>query len=183
MKLIYFCRSSIPPLSDVLTEVRAQLVQYATLVVQGRVIAGLEEGYGKSPLLAPIVHQTVPRGFLTELVTRTYTNEELFSKVFSPVLQGLFRMMRTACIVEDEHRLPLQTLFELADIRCNNRPICTLITRQFQFHITEPLTSAAGRELTLMSFLGPFLDISVFAEDEPKVAEKLFSGKKIVKIK
>ncbi|KAF7278364.1 hypothetical protein GWI33_008496 [Rhynchophorus ferrugineus] len=172
-------KSSIPPLSDVLTEVRAQLIQYATLVVQGRVVPGLEEGYGKSPLLAPIVHQTVPRGFLTELVTRTYANEKLFDKVFSPILQGLFRMMRTASIVEDEHRLPLQTLFELADIRCNNRPICSLITRQFQFNISEPLTNAAGRELTFMSFLGPFLDISVFAEDEPKVAEKLFSGNSV----
>lgn len=172
-------KSSIPPLSDVLTEVRAQLVQYATLVVQGRVLPGLEQGYGKSPLLNPIVCQTVPRGFLTELVTRTHTNEKLFHRVFSPVLQGLFRMMRTASIVDDEHRLPLQTLFELADIRCNNRPICTLITKQFQFEIVDPLTNASGRELTFMSFLGPFLDISVFAEDEPKVAEKLFSGNSV----
>lgn len=172
-------RSSIPPLSDVLTEVRAQLVQYTTLVLQGRVVPGLERGYGKSPLLAPILNLAAPRGFMIELVTSTYTDEKLFGRVFSPILQGLFRMMRTACIVEDEHRLPLQTLYELADIRCGNRPICTLITRQFQFNISEPLTSAAGREPTFMSFLGPFIDISVFAEDEPKVAEKLFSGNSV----
>lgn len=60
---VYFIlfRSSIPPLSDVLTEVRAQLIQYTALIVQGRVIPGVEEGYGKSPLLAPIVQQTIPR--------------------------------------------------------------------------------------------------------------------------
>lgn len=74
------------------------------------------------------------------------------------------------------YRLPLQALFELADIRCGNRPICSLIVSQPQFNLAEPLTNAGGREMTLLSFLGPFLDISVFAEDQPKVAEKLFSG-------
>ncbi|CAH1129076.1 unnamed protein product [Ceutorhynchus assimilis] len=172
-------KSSIPPLSDVLTEVRAQLIQYTALVVKRK-----EDGYGKSPLLEPIVHQTIPRGFLTELVTRTHTNEILFSEVFSPILQGLFRLMRTADFSQnetDEHkchyRLPLQALYELAEIRCNSRPICTLITKQFQFHMSEALTSASGRELTVLSFLGPFLDISVFAEDNPKMAEKLTFGK------
>ena len=33
-----------------------------------------------------------------------------------------------------------------------------------------------GRELARTSFLGVFLQVSVFAEDEPKVAEKFFSG-------
>lgn len=38
------------------------------------------------------------------------------------------------------------------------------------------MTSAVGRELARTSFLGPFLSVSVFAEDQPKVAEKFFSG-------
>ncbi|XP_060521992.1 ubiquitin conjugation factor E4 B [Cylas formicarius] len=168
-------RSSVPPLSDVLTEIRAQLIQYTVITVEGP-FASLEYPIAKSPLLGPILQQVVPRGFLTELVTRTYSDEKMFDQVFSPILQGLFRMMQHADIVEDEHRLPLQTLFELADIRCSNRPICSLITRQPQFAIGEPLTVAGGREVTFTSFLGPFLNISVFAEDEPKVAEKLFSG-------
>ncbi|XP_050295346.1 ubiquitin conjugation factor E4 B isoform X2 [Anthonomus grandis grandis] len=170
-------RSSIPPLSDVLTEIRAQLVQYTSLVLQGKIVTdGQRISYSSSPLLNSIVHQTIPRGFLTELVTRTYLDEEAFDKVFSPILQGLFRMMREACLVEDQHRMPLQALFELADIRCGNRPICTLITKQFQFYVSDPLTNAAGRELTFMTYLGPFLNISIFAEDSPKVAEKMFSG-------
>lgn len=40
----------------------------------------------------------------------------------------------------------------------------------------EPCTPAQGREIVRTSFLGPFLSVSVFAEDEPKVAEKFFSG-------
>lgn len=42
--------------------------------------------------------------------------------------------------------------------------------------LPEPVTQAAGRELARTSFLGAFLQVSVFAEDEPKVAEKFFSG-------
>lgn len=166
-------KSSIPPLSDVLTELRAQIIHYTTLLVQGYIVPN--ENSSKSPLLQPILQQSMPRGFLTELVTRTHGNEKLFSSVFSPILQSLFKMMRTASIVGDEHRIPIQTLYELADIRCGSRPICTLITKQVQF-MPEPCTPAQGRELMLTSFLGPFLSISVFAEDEPKVAEKFFSG-------
>lgn len=46
---------------------------------------------------------------------------------------------------------------------------------QVQF-LPDTVTGAAGREITRTSFLGPFLGISVFAEDEPKVADKFFSG-------
>ncbi|CAH0564355.1 unnamed protein product [Brassicogethes aeneus] len=169
-------RSSIPPLSDVLTEVRAQIIQYTTLVVQGYIIPTTESPQeSMSPILPPIIHQTIPRGFLTELVSRTYNHDELFSNVFNPVLQGLFGMMQHASVVGDEHRLPLHTLFELADVRVGSRPICTLITKQAQF-MNETVTNAPGREVMRSSFLGPFLSISVFAEDEPKVAEKFFSG-------
>ncbi|KAJ3644556.1 hypothetical protein Zmor_022280 [Zophobas morio] len=169
-------RSSIPPLSDVLIEVRAQLVHYTTLLLQGYIIPNDElYKFGRSPMLTPILQQTLPRGFLTELVTRTYTNEKLFSSVFSPLLQGLYRMMQNASIVGEEHRIPIQTLFDLADIRCGSRPICTLITKQVQF-LQEPCTPAQGREIVRTSYLGPFLSVSVFAEDEPKVAEKFFSG-------
>ncbi|KAJ8943288.1 hypothetical protein NQ318_017306 [Aromia moschata] len=166
-------KSSIPPLSDVLTELRAQIIHYTTLVVQGYIVPN--DDASKSPLLAPMLQQTMPRGFLTELVTRTHANEALFSSVFSPILQCLFRMMQNASIVGDEHRTPIQTLFELADIRCGSRPICTLITKQVQF-VPEPCTPAQGREVMRSSFLGPFISVSVFAEDEPKVAEKFFSG-------
>jgi len=40
----------------------------------------------------------------------------------------------------------------------------------------DVVTQAVGRELAKTSFLGPFLSVSVFAEDEPKVADKFFSG-------
>ncbi|KAL3273001.1 hypothetical protein HHI36_014457 [Cryptolaemus montrouzieri] len=170
-------RSSMPPLDGVLAELRAQLVQYTSLVIQGYIIPSEDfSGLGeKSPLFKSLVQQNLPRGFLMELVSRTQTDEQTISGVFSPILQGLFSSMQNASIVGDEHRTPIQTLLELSELRVTNRPLCSLIVKQPQF-ITEICTPAPGREVTRTTFLAPFLSVSVFAEDEPKVAEKFFSG-------
>ena len=39
------------------------------------------------------------------------------------------------------------------------------------------ITDSAGRELATVTALGAFLAASVFAEEDPSVAEKHFSGK------
>lgn len=174
-------KSSIPPMSDVLADMRSQLVHYSAVVLQGMIIDYDASSIHKdvSPLLNPLISQTLPRGFISELVARTHVNTHVFSKIFSPVLQGLFLIMQQASIVGNEHRQPVQILSELSEIRCgptgNIRPICRLITHQVQF-LPEVCTQAVGRELARTSYLGPFLSVSVFAEDEPKVAEKFFSG-------
>nr|CAH7740032.1 unnamed protein product [Callosobruchus chinensis] len=170
-------KSSVPPLKDLLAEIRAQVIEYTTLVVRGFIIPLDDSPKAKrQPLLLPaILRQAMPRGFLTELVARTQHDPDAFSEVFSPVLQGLYTMMLTASVIEDEHRAPLQALFELTDIRVGARPLCKLITEQKQF-MPKLVLPAPGREIARVSFLGPFLSVSVFAEDEPKMAEKFFSG-------
>lgn len=103
-------RSSIPPLSDVLTDLRSQLVHYSALVLQGMITEFDTKMLHKdaSPLLAPLLNQTLPRGFVSELVARTHANAHVFSKIFSPVLQGLFLITQQASIVGNEHRQPVQ---------------------------------------------------------------------------
>lgn len=76
-------KSSVPPLSNLLAELRMQLVQHATLVLRGYVGTRGRE----SPLLQPMLQQTIPRGFVNELVSRTYQDEKVFTAVFGPVLQ------------------------------------------------------------------------------------------------
>ncbi|XP_043267135.1 ubiquitin conjugation factor E4 B [Venturia canescens] len=174
-------RSSVPPLSDVLAGLRAQCVQYASLVLQGLVglcQTSISTNFS-TPLLYPVLTQTLPRGFLHELVARTHSNPHVFNKIFTPLLQGLYLSMQQASLVGNTHRRPIEALEELIEIRCgtsgNIRPICRLITHQIQF-LPDVMTTAVGRELARTSFLGPFLSVSVFAEDSPKVAEKFFSG-------
>ncbi|KAL1117669.1 hypothetical protein AAG570_003984 [Ranatra chinensis] len=173
-------RSSIRPLSEVLAEVRAQCVQFTSLMLQDLRLEELDfmrqAGSLSSPLLQPLIAQSLPRGFLQELLTRIHNNQDTLHKVFSPLLQGLFRIMQNSSIVGNTHRKPLEALAELVEVRCCNvRPICSLITNQVQF-LPDTVTSAVGREIARTSFLGPFLSISVFAEEEPRVADRFFSG-------
>lgn len=65
---------------EVLADLRAQCVQYAALALQGLIE---EESVTVSPLLIPVMNQSLPRGFLPELVARTYMNSEMFTKVFN----------------------------------------------------------------------------------------------------
>lgn len=37
------------------------------------------------------------------------------------------------------------------------------------------LTQCGGRELAFTSYLGPFLSVSLFAEDDPKIIDKLLN--------
>ncbi|XP_054268263.1 ubiquitin conjugation factor E4 B [Macrosteles quadrilineatus] len=176
-------RSSMPPLKEVLAEIRAQCVQHTSLMLQDVLMEEVDFtgrlGPLSSPLLQQVINQTLPRGFLPELLARTHTNPDTLNKVFSPLLQGLYRSMQGASIVGNSHRKPLEALSDLVDMRvgptANLRPICHLITHQVQF-LPDIVTGAGGREIARTSFLGPFLSVSVFAEDEPKVADRFFSG-------
>lgn len=174
-------RSSIPPLSEVLAILRAQCIQHTNLVLQG--LVGLSSSAllltNSSPIIYSILSQKLPRGFLHELVARTHTQSQTFNKIFTPILQGLYLAMQQGSLVGNSHRRPIEALEELIDIRvgtnATTRPICRLLTHQIQF-LPDVMTSAVGRELARTSYLGPFFSVSVFAEDQPKVAEKFFSG-------
>jgi len=39
----------------------------------------------------------------------------------------------------------------------------------------DQVTANIGRELAYTSYLGPFLSVSLFAEDDPKVIDKLLN--------
>lgn len=180
-------RSSVPPLRDLLAEIRAQCVQFTSLMLQDVLLEDTDFtarlGPLSSPLLQPLLSQSLPRGFLPELIFRTQANPDAVNKVFGPLLQGLYREMHGASVVGDGHRKPLLALSELIDLRSsplnhNDRPICNLVPVQVQF-LPDIVTAAAGREVAQMSFFGPFLSVSVFAEDDPKVAERFFSGNTI----
>ncbi|KAJ1522043.1 hypothetical protein ONE63_002360 [Megalurothrips usitatus] len=170
-------RSSTPPLKEVLADIRAQCVQLASLVLQGIAMEIVPQL--PSPLLTPVMNQALPRGFMPELFSRTYTNPAVFSQIMTPVLRGLFMGMQSASIMGNAHRVPIQALGDLLEIRCgpsgNIRPLCQLLTQQVNF-LPSPVTQSVGRELARTSFLGAFMQVSVFAEDDPKVAEKFFSG-------
>ncbi|KAK7497939.1 hypothetical protein BaRGS_00010810 [Batillaria attramentaria] len=170
-------RSSIPPMSDVLAEARNQCVLNTSLVLRG-VFSQDSSQCHVSQLLPFLLSHNLPRVFLPELVQKLRQDKEAFSEVFAPVLQGLNRLIATLSLDTDCFREPLSVLVELCEIKSeprNCRPICNLMVQQKNW-IPEALSQACGMEMEKLSLLGPFLGLSVFAEDNVKVVEKYFSG-------
>ncbi|XP_064642091.1 ubiquitin conjugation factor E4 B-like [Lineus longissimus] len=173
-------RASSPPLSLTLSESRLQCVNHATLVLKG-VFTEPRSPARPSLLLPFMLSHNLPRGFLMELISATSPDNKLFSDIFSPILQGLCQMVRQMSFDCDHFKQPLIALSELCEIKMtgsNQRPICNLIIQQPNW-LPKPMTKDSGMEIQKLSFLGPFLALSVFAEDTTKVVEKFFSGNQV----
>lgn len=170
-------RSSIPPMSDALAEARNQCVLNTSLVLRGTFSHDRSQCH-ISHLMPFLLSHNLPRVFLPELVQKLRHDTEAFSEVFAPVLQGLNRLVATLSLDTDCFREPLSVFVELCEIKSeprNCRPICNLMVQERNW-IPEALCQAGGMEMEKLSLLGPFLSLSVFAEDNVKVVEKYFSG-------
>lgn len=129
-------------------------------------------------------------------VVCTAGSGSLFSKIFMPVLQGLLIAISASSLQGEFYHQPLIALSELIEIKWSRwtdagverssppplnaangqvlRPFCTLITSH-PLWLPPSMTSANGREMQKLTFLGPFFQLSVFAEDDPRVVEAFFS--------
>jgi hypothetical protein len=125
-------RATVPPLSDALAAARSQCVTYASLVIQG--LFDPDEPMAKlphSPLLKTLLDQSLPHGFLIDLISVTTSHSwQEFKDVFTSLLQCLVMDGRSSSIVDATYRPSLTALTELSDIKIggNNRPICQLLT-------------------------------------------------------
>lgn len=72
-------------MKEVLAEVRAQCVQHTSLMLQDILMEEVDFtgrlGPLSSPLLQPVLQQSLPRGFLLELLARTHSNPDTINKV------------------------------------------------------------------------------------------------------
>ncbi|XP_025203698.1 ubiquitin conjugation factor E4 B isoform X1 [Melanaphis sacchari] len=176
-------RSSTPKVSSILTNLRSQCVNHCVMLLTQEWIMDDREWVRcltsmHSPLTQYLLRGKVPRGFMNEILNRAAMNQDLMEKIFIPILQHLHRLMQTASFVGSTHRKPIEVLNELTSLPLfaskNTLPICTLIVKIKQFMPIQ-ITPSGGRELSYTSYLGPFLSVSLFAEDDPKVIDKLLN--------
>ncbi|CAH2093120.1 unnamed protein product [Euphydryas editha] len=168
-------KSSEPPLSDLLQSIRTLLVNNLVLILRGKY--DLEKGR-KSPLLPYILMGNTPTGLIPEVLLATYSDKEAFEDVFVPLLMGVREDMRR-CVspaVGRGHCAALRALRALCELRAGPRhaarPVCALVARLPSL-CPAPLTTAPGREIARVSFLGPFFGVSLFAEENPRFAERM----------
>ncbi|XP_025422672.1 ubiquitin conjugation factor E4 B [Sipha flava] len=176
-------RSSSAIVSRTLNIIRSQCVNHSiVLLTYDWVSDHRESARNLFPAISPLTHfliqGTMPRGFINELLISTTLKPRMFEEIFSPLLQHLYRIMQSASFVGSTHRRPIEVLNELTSLTFymskNNLPICSLLIKMRQF-LPKRVTPSGGRELAWTSYLGPFLSVSLFAEDDPKVIDKLLN--------
>ncbi|XP_032087494.1 ubiquitin conjugation factor E4 B isoform X3 [Thamnophis elegans] len=166
---------SQPVVSQLLSNIRSQCISHAALVLQGS-LTQLRSNQQQSLLVPYMLCRNLPFGFIQELVRTTHQDEEVFKQIFIPILQGLALASKECSFDSDNFKYPLMALGELCEIKFGkSHPVCSLVV-SLPLWLPKSLSPGMGRELQRLSYLGVFFGLSVFAEDDPRVVEKYFSG-------
>lgn len=165
---------------DLMSEVQTQIVNYSILLLSGtldgvltpEIVALLEKS---SPLMPLLFERTLNMDFLVQIIAETYTNDpDNFKCIFNTLLNNLFFDMQKACCGVDVFADALEILRELVDLKlppnCNERPICKLIVNHPSF-MPVLCSDVPAREVSKVTFLSPFLGLSIFADENPKFIE------------
>ncbi|XP_058062779.1 ubiquitin conjugation factor E4 B [Anopheles bellator] len=184
-------------LPTVVAVIRQQTLRYAILVLKnafqsfcwqqgsesgaagsGKTVSNKSTLLEKSPLLTLMYKNKLPSDFLTSLMaeSRNSPNEEDFNVIFRAVLDDLYVDMQNAICNENIVSDPLNRLKELIETRVDNaHPICQLIVRHEIFLPSFTPDKYLAREISKVSFLAPFLSLSVLLDENPKFATHHFA--------
>lgn len=161
---------------NVIDIVKRQLVMSATLLLNGSMVKQVRSSTHaqthRSILLKLMYDDAVPSDFLSLLVEDSYRDRKIFDKIFGTLIQNLYVDMQSRVVSKNIDTSPINILKQLLDITIhdNLRPICNLIAELPNFCPTL-CSGTQGREIVKCSYLGPFLSLSVFSEENPKLAE------------
>lgn len=158
---------------DVLAIVRKEIVLSAKLLLDGTITPLDNEAHThKSVLLKLMYEEAVPSDFLCLLVEETYQDPKSFRKIFGTLVQNLYNDMQSRIACKTIDMSTINILRQLTEITVpgNIRPISNLIVNLPNF-APNLVSAIPGREIVKVSFLGPFLSLSVFSEENTKMAE------------
>lgn len=158
-------------LRDVIKECQRQIVKYAINILDIEFTFDETPQYdlrSRSPLLQIVYEQAVDyQIFLQHLVTIMYNDQQTrFKKIFNKILEDIYSDMRCKQ-VKTIFSLPtdsIDRLIELINIGLLDdekvKPICNLVVVHPTF-LPKMCTEIAGREISHVSYLSPFLSISI----------------------
>ncbi|XP_022667350.1 ubiquitin conjugation factor E4 B-like isoform X2 [Varroa destructor] len=189
-------RSEGCPIQEVLTEIRVQCLAYSRLLLSGAITCRWLEAKSRSECSAPdgrgssslhelheeffnsMLQEKFPPNFVVDLILGC--SHEEFASIFNPVIKMLYIGMGGASYAHQGYREYLKLLRELCTVKyasSNVRPFCDLLVSNEAFLPLEVLDSPyAGLEVMHRSLLGPFLSLSLFAQDNPEVVSAFFGG-------
>lgn len=147
------------------------VMRMTVLVLTDRIYQNLNSHMDQSALLELMYMDKISESFLIDLVAHTYQDRDVFDAIFGQVLRGLFAGMQRNICTSKINVHQIDWLAKLVVIKVGNvRPIADLVSRQPNF-LPPICTKISGREIVKCSFLGPFLSVSLFAEENVKFAD------------
>lgn len=160
---------------DVIAQVKKQLIISSKLLLNGTLVKQLQTSHAqthRSILLKMMYEDAVPSDFLSLLVEESYKEPRIFAKIFGTLTQNLYVDMTSRVVCKDLDTSPINILKQLVDITINGniRPICNLVTSLPNF-CPVLCTQTKGREIVKAGYMGPFLSLSLFSEENPKLGE------------
>ncbi|XP_034097538.1 ubiquitin conjugation factor E4 B [Drosophila albomicans] len=156
---------------EVLTQTFNGIMRVVVLVLTDKIHQNLNVQLDQSTLVELMYLDRVSDTFLIDLVAETYQNADAFNAIFEQVLRCLFVGMQRNICSSKINTQQIEWLSRLIVIKVGNvRPIADLVSRQLNF-IPNMCTKIPGREIVKCSFLGAFLSVSLFAEENVKFAE------------
>lgn len=163
---------------NMINNVKQQIVRYTILLLENKLrpMAKDSRKYSdKSPLVKLLLENEIPSDFLRCIVNEASKKPSSFNTIFDQVVNSLNIYMQTNATIDVKLCLtPVCALNELLNVTLidepNVRPICNLIAKKKNFY-PALTTEFTGREITKTSFLGPFLSMSVFSEDNPRILD------------
>lgn len=157
-------------------ECRQQIIKNAISLLDHHWIFEAEfpavETRSRSPLLQVMYDETISyQDFVRHLMTEVYNNHpKRFTKIFNVLLEDIYLDMRCKQI-KSIYTLPthsIDRLIELISMKLLNNegvnPICNLVVSHPTF-MPVMCTDIPGREISHVSYLSPFLSISILVYD------------------
>jgi len=160
--------------SVLLNEARMQLLSYTASVLQG---VFSDSSVSPSLLLAYLLNRFFPTGFIADFICfLAATDLQALGHIFEAALHDLSRLVHHCSLETDDHIEPLVLLSELCELKVDSsRPVCNLVAQLVNW-LPPVVTPSPAAELQKLTFIGPFLSLSAFADDDPKAVEKYFSN-------
>jgi len=151
---------------------RRQSLSYTASVLRGV--------FSQSPTTSPVLlsymlNRFLPSRFISDFIHFLVSaDHEGFRRIFGAALQGLSHLISSCSLESDYHVEPLALLSELCELKIGtSRPVCDLIT-QLENWLPPAITPSPAMELQKVSFIGPLMSLSAFAEDDAKMVQKYF---------
>lgn len=168
---------SLPERQEISNECRQQLIKTAIALLDHHWIFGVEpcaysQPRTRSPLLQVMYDETISyHEFVRHLMSEVYENHpKRFTKIFNVIIEDIYLDMRCKQI-KSIYTLPTHSIDRLIELISmpllnneNLKPVCNLVVSHPTF-MPELCSDIPGREISHVSYLSPFLSISILVYD------------------